>query len=94
MGQHRKTRKKRPINNTSRVYPDESEFKLPPEDDNGNIEYKSQLIDPTVSRLQHLVTQMKWRLCEGNGEAIYKLGVFDDGTVQGLNRNDLSKTMQ
>ena len=31
----------------------------------GNIEYKLKLVNPNPSRLEHLVTQMKWRLREG-----------------------------
>ena len=31
----------------------------------GNIEYKLKLVSPTSARLEHLVTQMKWRLREG-----------------------------
>ncbi|CEP12363.1 hypothetical protein [Parasitella parasitica] len=37
-----------------------------------------------MERLEHLVTQMKWRLSEGNGEALYEIGVDDDGTIRGL----------
>ena len=40
---------------------------LPPEPQQGNIEYKLKLISPTAQRLEHLVTQMKWRLREGQG---------------------------
>ncbi|KAL7322956.1 hypothetical protein PS15p_210924 [Mucor circinelloides] len=58
---------------------------LPPEVDNeGNIEYKLKLINPSLERLEHLITQMKWRLSEGNGEALYEIGVDDDGTIKGL----------
>jgi hypothetical protein len=38
---------------------------LPPECDEGNVEYKLKLINPSQSRFEHLVTQMKWRLREG-----------------------------
>lgn len=56
------------------------EKKLPPEPQNGNIEYKLKLIEPSKQRLEHLITQLKWRLNEkGNGEAIYELGVTDCG---------------
>ena len=41
---------------------------LPPEPQQGNIEYKLKLVNPTSQRLEHLVTQMKWRLREGQGE--------------------------
>ena len=33
---------------------------LPPENDLGNIEYKSQLINPTSSRLQHLRFEIRF----------------------------------
>ena len=45
---------------------------LPPEPQQGNIEYKLKLVNPTSQRLEHLVTQMKWRLREGQGNC--KLG--------------------
>ena len=47
----------------------------------------------SASRLEHLVTQMKWRLEEGNGEAIYELGVEDNGILVGLNNSDLKASM-
>lgn len=53
--------------------------RLPPEPQFGNIEYKLKLISPSKQRLDHLVTQLKWRLNEGNGEAIYEIGVTDSG---------------
>lgn len=52
---------------------------LPPEPQFGNIEYKLKLLNPSKQRLDHLVTQLKWRLNEGNGEAIYEIGVTDSG---------------
>jgi hypothetical protein len=36
--------------------------KLPPEDDFGNTEYKLKLANPSLDRVQHLTTQMKFRL--------------------------------
>lgn len=58
---------------------------LPPEVERGNIEYKLKLVDPTPVRFEHLVTQMKWRLQEGFGEAIYEIGVSDDGYLKVCN---------
>jgi len=43
--------------------------------------------------LEHLVTQMKWRLQEGQGEAIYKIGVEDNGVCAGLTDGELQSTM-
>lgn len=45
----------------------------------GNVEYKLKLIDPTPERFQQLVSQLKWRLTEGQGEALYEIGVEDNG---------------
>lgn len=42
-----------------------SDLYLPPECADGNIEYKLKLINPSRTRFEHLVTQMKWRLREG-----------------------------
>lgn len=58
-----------------------------PEDDSGgNIEYK-EYFSPRITdaRIEHLMTQMKWRMSEGNGECIYFIGVADNGSVTGLN---------
>lgn len=51
------------------------EERLPPESEQGNVEYKLKLVDPSSQRFEHLVTQMKWRLREGHGEAIYQIGM-------------------
>ena len=50
-------------------------------------------MNPSPSRLEHLVTQMKWRLEEGNGEAIYEIGVEDNGILTGLNEADLQASL-
>lgn len=62
---------------------------LPPEVEEGNIEYKLKLVDPSPHRIEHLVTQMKWRLEEGQGEAIYEIGVEDNGLLVGLSPLEL-----
>jgi len=66
---------------------------LPPEVEEGKIEYKLKLVAPSSSRFEHLVTQMKWRLQEGAGEAIYEIGVQDCGTFIGLKKNELHASM-
>lgn len=68
--------------------------KLPPEPQLGNIEYKLKLINPGAQRLEHLVTQMKWRLREGAGEAIYEIGVSDNGQLYGLSEIDMNASLQ
>lgn len=54
----------------------DQEDRLPPEPEQGNIEYKLKLVNPSSQRFEHLVTQMKWRLREGHGEAIYQIGMY------------------
>ncbi|XP_054455913.1 GTP-binding protein 2 [Anoplopoma fimbria] len=62
---------------------------LPPEAEEGNIEYKLKLVNPTQYRFEHLATQMKWRLQEGRGEAVYQIGVEDNGMLAGLSDEDM-----
>lgn len=67
---------------------------LPPEAEEGNIEYKLKLVNPSASRFEHLVTQMKWRLREGQGEAIYEIGVEDNGLLVGLTEDELQASLE
>eukprot|EP00531_Pseudo-nitzschia_arenysensis_P014931 CAMPEP_0116140122 /NCGR_PEP_ID=MMETSP0329-20121206/13671_1 /TAXON_ID=697910 /ORGANISM="Pseudo-nitzschia arenysensis, Strain B593" /LENGTH=672 /DNA_ID=CAMNT_0003635199 /DNA_START=223 /DNA_END=2241 /DNA_ORIENTATION=- len=50
-----------------------------PENSSGNVEYKRQLLNCTASRLEKLKTQMSYRLDEGNGSCVYRIGIEDDG---------------
>lgn len=52
-----------------------------------------KLVSPSESRFEHLVTQMKWRLQEGQGEAIYEIGVEDSGLLAGLTPTELDASM-
>ncbi|XP_068597125.1 GTP-binding protein 2 [Brachionichthys hirsutus] len=67
---------------------------LPPEAEEGNIEYKLKLVNPTQYRLEHLATQMKWRLQEGRGEAVYQIGVEDNGMLAGLSEDDMRTSLK
>lgn len=67
---------------------------LPPEPQIGNIEYKLKLVNPTRQRFEHLVTQMKWRLREGQGEAIYEIGVEDSGHLRGLSEDEMNSSLR
>ncbi|EEY65086.1 GTP-binding protein, putative [Phytophthora infestans T30-4] len=58
--------------------------RLPDEVEEGNVEYKQQLLEPSPDRLRQLTTQMHWRLNEGRGTAFYEVGVKDNGEVLGL----------
>ena len=62
--------------------------RISPEDDYGNVEYKLKLVDSSSERLQHLTTQMKFRLEEGKGEAYYRIGYEDNGHPLGLMKDD------
>ncbi|KIK00657.1 hypothetical protein K443DRAFT_598746 [Laccaria amethystina LaAM-08-1] len=68
--------------------------RLVPESDVGNVEYKLQLLSPSPARFARLVTQLKWRLLEGGGQAYYELGVSDSGDLIGLQREDLERTLE
>ncbi len=64
---------------------------LPPEnDEDGNVEYKKMFeANPESARTNKLVTQAIWRMNEGYRlygvrEAIYYIGINDDGTYGGL----------
>jgi len=67
---------------------------LPRERFHGNVEYKRQLTKPTRHRLTHLTTQMQFRLTEGGGECRYLIGVNDNGTYYGLDRDTLNETIR
>lgn len=67
---------------------------LPPEPQHGNIEYKLKLINPSPNRLQQLITQMKWRLEEGLGQAVYVIGVEDSGAIPGLTQDEVDSSLE
>ena len=51
-------------------------------------------MDPSPDRIEHLITQMKWRLKEGEGEAIYAIGVEDNGVISGLQKDELDSSLE
>ena len=53
---------------------------LEKEKDDGNIEYKRELLNLDEETLNRRMTQMMYRIYEGLGEALYFIGVADDGT--------------
>jgi len=67
---------------------------LDPEIEEGNIEYKRCLSDTDITRLEEYTSQMLWRIGEGKGEAIYYLGVEDNGTFYNWNETQKNKTLQ
>jgi GTPase len=66
---------------------------LPPEVEIGNVEYKEKLINQSASRLEHLTSQMKWRLDEGGGEALYEIGVSDNGRLIGISLQEMDMSL-
>lgn len=70
--------------------------KLTQKGERKNIEFKENLNSKThlfTERKQQLASQMKYRLERGNGEAIYFIGVNDDGKLLGLQTADLDETL-
>lgn len=58
----------------------------------GNLEYKLNLNKMNNNKFQKYSSQLKYRILEGDGYAIYIIGVNDFGEVIGLNRGDIPKT--
>lgn len=51
------------------------------------------LLSPSLHRFEKLKTQLKWRLIEGGSQALYELGVVDDGTLVGLSKPDMDASL-
>ena len=73
---------------------------IPPENNKGCCEYKLKLIyENNISeefkerKLNKIASQMKYRLFQGNGKAIYILGVSDKGDVEGIEEDELEKSI-
>jgi elongation factor 1-alpha len=62
------------------------------EDAEGAVEYKWWLSPPTAERLERLATQMNFRVNEGEGRCTYVIGVRDDGTLAGIDRERLARS--
>ena len=67
--------------------------KQPPEINEGNREYKRYLIQTEKKKLDKRATQMLFRLIEGEGKALYLLGIEDNGDVRGLTKDELVLTL-
>jgi len=55
----------------------------------GNIEYKINFINMTSDKIKKYATQLKFRIIEGGGKAIYIIGVFDNGRVIGIKNQEV-----
>lgn len=76
------------------IYFNKEKHWLDQEIEEGNIEYKRCLINVDDKRREEFITQMLWRVKEGNGEAIYYLGVEDDGTFYNWNKTEIKQTLE
>ena len=63
------------------------------ENDEGSIEYKLKLCSVEPERLEHLTTQLNFRLNEGGNEALYQIGVSDDGTPTGISTEEMDESL-
>jgi GTPase len=59
-----------------------------PERDDGNNEYKLKLLNKTEKEIEHLTSQMRYRMEEGKGECIYTVGITDNGGVIGITQDE------
>lgn len=69
-------------------------MKFPKEVEYGNIEYKLKVITNDKKRIEQLASQMKWRMNEGLGEAIYYIGINDEGDIDGILDDDYIQTIR
>jgi elongation factor 1-alpha len=66
------------------------------EHEGGNVEFKEQLTREThlaEGRRESLAAQLRHRVLSGDGEAIYVVGVTDDGGLAGIDPEAFSETM-
>lgn len=69
----------------------------PPEKEEGNKEYKRYLKCKTNYKKEFIekrASQMLYRLIEGEGNAIYMLGVDDDGKIYSLDKKIIDETIK
>lgn len=59
----------------------------------GNIEYKRCLTNIDDNRREEFISQMMWRIKEGNGEAIYYLGVENNGTFYNWSKSEIKESI-
>ena len=67
---------------------------IPQELDTGNTEYKRELINLSEKRIEELRTQMGYRMSQGSGEAVYKIGVTDDGQLVGITNDKMDESIR
>ena len=60
----------------------------------GNIEYKLKLNNLSELKKEKYISQMRFRLIEGNGKAIYIIGIKDNGEIIGIDVLKKYKTIK
>jgi len=66
---------------------------LDEEIEEGNIEYKRCLTNIDNNRREEFISQMMWRIKEGHGEAIYYLGVENNGTFYDWSKSEIKESI-
>ena len=64
------------------------------EKEEGNVEYKLFLKPKNEDRIKELISQMGYRLNEGNGECVYILGITDLGEAIGLKNEEYESSSE
>ena len=67
---------------------------MQPELEEGNIEYKLKLTNKDDIRINELVSQMRYRCDQGNGECIYNIGVNNEGGFEGITEEEYIETIK
>jgi GTPase len=69
---------------------------MPPESDEGSTEYKFKLIDLSASQMNHMASQLKYRIHSSDdcGQAIYEIGLTDDGFPLGLSESEMDASLK
>ncbi|MFC7201598.1 GTPBP1 family GTP-binding protein [Halospeciosus flavus] len=66
------------------------------EEEGGNVEFKERLtrdVHLADGRLESLVAQLRHRVLSGDGEALYVVGVTDDGGIAGIEPDAFSESL-
>jgi GTPase len=74
-------------------------FSLPPEIEEGNIEYKRKIDGLTSAKITKFTTQMLWRINEGKqilgvDEAIYYIGIENNGEISGVDNETINESIK
>lgn len=74
-------------------------YSLPSEVEEGNIEYKRQVDGLTPDKIIKFKTQMLWRMAQGRNktgieEAIYYIGIEDNGSISGVTIENINNSIK